>query len=808
MKTFWKSTASGAALICAVAGGIVQARAQTPAGGIVALPEVVVSATPLPTGDGSGLDINKVPGDITVVSSKQFIEQYSPSVTQALVSHTPAAVAISVDGSDLSPDLFYRGFDASRISGTAAGLAVYENGVRINESFGDSVNLDLIPPIALASSEIYTNNPIFGLNALGGAINFTTKNGFNFHGGDVTLLGGSYGRANGFGEFGKQSGDYSFYFAGDLFRDGGYRPFGAQNAERFLVDLGRRSQDSEIHLIGQFGRSLLGVQGTTPQVLIQQQYNSVFTTPQTTNNQAGQAQLLSRFDITPHWSIGSSFYVRQFDQVHVDGNDADVTDCAEIDGNNGGTLCQQPLVGTQNSNQLQFRTAGGGTIPSMGDATDSFPYGTTAFTSTHTTSFGTELQATNKDKFFGHDNYFVVGGSVDTGTTSYTSRTVLGQLNAQFQNLLTGFPGAGSDLNTADNVGVNSTFIHTSATYYGLFALDTFNVTRALAVTGGFRYNIANIAVNDVSGQDPELNSATNYDRINPVFGATYTFSPALNVYAGYSEANRAPTPLESECADPARPCVLETALVSDPRLNQVVSHTIEAGARGVYALPGAYGGNLTYKAGYYRITTNNDIVSEPSAITGQGYFVNAPETLRTGAEIGLSYSKGDFTVYGNYALVNASYQFSASFGSPNNPFTDANGNIQVNPGDRIPGIPANLGKAGFEYRVTPRLTIGADATVVGSQFFAADDSNQNPRLPSYYFINTHATYALTDHVQIIGIINNITNNHYATYGTFYDTGTSGANINATLANNVGGNANALTVAQPLSVYGGIKVLF
>ncbi len=809
MKASWTSSASGAVLICATAGG---ALAQTTGGGIVALPEVVVSATPLPSSEGSGIEINKVPGDVSVVPSKFFIEQYSPSVTTAITSHVPAAIALSVDGSDLSPDLFYRGFDASRISGTSAGLAVYENGVRINENFGDSVNLDLIPPIALASSEIYTNNPIFGLNALGGAINFITKNGFNFHGGDVTVLGGSYGRANAFGEFGKQSGNYSFYFAGDVYRDGGYRPFGAQNAQRFLADLGYRSQDSETHLIGQFGRSLLGVQGVTPQVLVQQQYNSVFTTPQTTNNQAGQAQLLSRFDITPHWSIGSSFYVRQFDQVHVDGNDADVTDCGEIDGMNIGTLCQQPLVGNQTSSQLQFRTANGGTIPSMGANTDLFPYGTTALTSTHTTSFGTQIQATNKDKFFGHDNYFVVGGSVDTGNTSYTSRTVLGQLNSNFQDILSGFPGAGQDLNTAANVGVNSTFIHSSATYYGLFALDTFNITNKLAFTAGARANFANIAVADVSGQDPELNSTHNYDRINPVVGATYTFSRALNVYAGYSEANRAPTPLESECSDPARPCVLETALVSDPRLNQVVSHTIEAGARGIYAIPPAYGaGELTYKAGYYRINTTNDIISEPSAITGQGYFVNAAETLRQGAEVGLSYIKGDLTVYGNYALVDATYRFNATFSSPNNPFADDNGNIQVVSGDHIPGIPRNLGKAGFEYRVTPRFTIGADATVVGSQYFVADDSNQNPKLPSYYFINAHASYALTDHVQVFAIINNLTNNHYATYGTFYDSGTSGANINATLANNQNAanpNANAITVAQPLSVFGGVKLLF
>ena len=50
--------------------------------------------------------------------------------------------------------------------------------------------------------------------------------------------------------------------------------------------------------------------------------------------------------------------------------------------------------------------------------------------------------------------------------------------------------------------------------------------------------------------------------------------------------------------------------------------------------------------------------------------------------------------------------------------------------------------------------------------------------------MNLRATYQVTDNIQVFGMINNVTNNHYATYGTFYDTGTTGANVNATLANN------------------------
>lgn len=47
------------------------------------------------------------------------------------------------------PDILFRGFEASPVLGTPQGLAVYQNGVRINEAFGDTVNWDLLPSIAI-----------------------------------------------------------------------------------------------------------------------------------------------------------------------------------------------------------------------------------------------------------------------------------------------------------------------------------------------------------------------------------------------------------------------------------------------------------------------------------------------------------------------------------------------------------------------------------------------------------------------------------------------------------------------------------
>ena len=69
-------------------------------------------------------------------------------------------------------------------------------------------------------------------------------------------------------------------------------------------------------------------------------------------------------------------------------------------------------------------------------------------------------------------------------------------------------------------------------------------MTERLSLTGGGRLNIARISVSDVLGTSPDLNSNPTYTRLNPIAGLTYKFIPDLTGYFGYSESNRAPTPL------------------------------------------------------------------------------------------------------------------------------------------------------------------------------------------------------------------------------------------------------------------------
>jgi hypothetical protein len=127
----------------------------------------------------------------------------------------PSVKINDVTGNPFQPDVQYRGFTASPVLGTPQGLAIYQNGVRTNEAFGDTVNWDLIPEFAIDGLEIVSNNPAFGLNALGGALAVQMKNGFTFHDFGMELYGGAFGRMGAMAEAGIERRNIGVYLGAD-----------------------------------------------------------------------------------------------------------------------------------------------------------------------------------------------------------------------------------------------------------------------------------------------------------------------------------------------------------------------------------------------------------------------------------------------------------------------------------------------------------------------------------------------------------------------------------------------------------------
>jgi outer membrane receptor protein involved in Fe transport len=746
----------------------------------------VYPTAPTPTAS-SGMDVDKVPASINAVGAGQIARTDSLNIADALQQQVPGIIVSDTTGNPFQPDIQFRGFVASPVAGTPQGLAVYQNGVRVNEAFGDTVNWDLIPTAAIRSVTVVTNNPAFGLNALGGAVNVLMKNGFNYQGAEINTMGGSFGRVQSSAQWGKQIDNFSVYGALEGLRDGGFRNFSESKVRRFYGDVGYKTDSSEFHLNMGVASNNFGAAAAVPVELLQKYWGATYTTPQTTANRVGYVNLTGKVEATPTWTIDGSAHVRAFQQKMVDGNPTATQPCAADPGllcfNEDNTTPGAPANGL---NGVQLAN------PFPADAV----LGQIDRTTTRSVTTGATLQATNTDQLFGHNNQFMVGTSIDSGVTRFGASAELGTIGPNYV-----VSGSGIFLGPSGTpISIGPVSLRATNRYTGIYALDTFDVTDAFSISGGGRFNHARIVLEDQIGTD--LNGEHTFSRFNPMIGGTYKITPEVTAYAGYSEANRAPTPLELACADPARPCIIGAFLIADPPLKQVISRTVEAGLRGTKELNI---GTLGWKVGAFRATNADDILAIPVPdLQGFGYFQNVGRTRRQGIEAQVNLTSKTLQLYASYALVDARFLDTLQVGS-NSPFADADGNVQIVPGNRIPAIPRNRVKFGIDYSVTDAFKVGGDALFVGSQYFVGDGSNQAARLPGYSVFNVHASYQINKTFQLYGRVDNILDNRYATYGTFFDT-TDVPNF--TNGGTQFTDARSVSPARPRAFYAGLKATF
>ena len=732
---------------------------------------------------GTGIDVDKVAASVNAVGAGQIARTDSLNIADALQQRVPGLILSDTTGNPFMPDVQYRGFVASPVAGTPQGLAVYQNGMRINEAFGDTVNWDLIPTAAIRSVTVVTNNPAFGLNALGGAVNVLMKDGFNYSGAEINTMGGSFGRIQSSAQYGKRIDNFSVYGALEGLRENGFRNFGESSIRRFYGDVGYRTDSSEFHLNMGVANNKFGAAATVPVELLQNYWGATYTTPQSTANQVAYVNLTGKVEATPTWTIEASARVRAFRQKTVDGNPTETERCAA----DPGLLCfNDDDVPANGLNGVQLAN------PFPADAI----LGQIDRTTTRSTTTGGTLQATNTDQLFGHNNQFMVGASIDSGITRFGASAELGTVGSNYV-----VSGSGMFLGpSGEPVAIGPVSLRATNRYTGLYASDTFDVTDAFSITGGGRFNHAQIRLEDQIGN--ALNGEHTFSRFNPMIGGTYKITPGLTAYAGYSEANRAPTPLELACADPARPCMIAAFLIADPPLKQVISRTVEVGFRGTTELNV---GTLAWKLGAFRATNADDILAIPSPeLQGFGYFQNVGRTRRQGIEAQVNLTSKTVQLYASYALVDARFLDPLQVGS-NSPFADADGNVQILPGNRIPAIPRNRIKGGIDYWVTDQLKIGGDALFVSNQYFAGDESNQAARLPSYTVFNVHSSYQINKTIQIYGRVDNLFDRRYATYGTFFQTDDipNFANGGAPFT-----DARSVSPARPRAFYAGLKATF
>jgi len=271
--------------------------------------------------DGLQLSREQIPANVQSISAKDIKESLATSLGDLMNSRLQSVNVNDYAGNPFQMDITFRGFSASPQLGTPQGLSVFLDGVRVNEPFGDIVNWDLIPMNALSGMDVFPgSNPLFGLNTLGGALALRTKNGFDDTGVNVGFQGGSWDRKKGELSAGWNNGTVGAFVAFTGFDEEGWRVNSPSQVNQGFARLDWRGDDFSLRFSTlAVGNSLLG-NGLIPVDLYNKSPESVFTSPDITENNLQQYNLGGELFFNDEWSLTGQIYRRDSNRASLAGD--------------------------------------------------------------------------------------------------------------------------------------------------------------------------------------------------------------------------------------------------------------------------------------------------------------------------------------------------------------------------------------------------------------------------------------------------------------------------------------------------------
>jgi outer membrane receptor protein involved in Fe transport len=769
----------------------------------------VVGTTPL---DGADVPVERVPAPVRTISAAELDRSGAADLSDALNRRMGGVYVNEVQGNPFQPDVNYRGYTASPLLGTPQGLSVYMDGVRLNQPFGDVVSWDLIPRIAIDSATLMPgSNPLFGLNALGGALAMQTKNGRSHRGG--TLLA-SYGSdARRLAEFehgGSVASGLHWYVAGGYFGEDGWRDDSPSGVRQLFGKVGWTSSETSLLVSVAHANNVLNGNGLQEYRMLEREHRSVYTKPDTTENVSTLLNASIQRLLAPRTTLLVNAYVR------------DIT-TRTLNGDINEESLDQAVYQPSAAERAALAAAGYGSIPASG-----FDAGNTPFPSlrcianvllndepaetcnglinrgrVEQRNGGASAQVTRRDLFAERENVFTAGVAFDRSGVGFVQSTELGFLNPDRSvSGLNAFADGGLTGGETDGEPFDARVdLDGHVTTWSAYATDTLPVGDRIHISLSGRYNRTHVRNRDrlnPGGGHGSLDGDHVFSRFNPAAGATVALSATTNVYASYSEGSRAATSIELGCADPEEPCKLPNAMAGDPPLAQVVTRTIEGGIRGAYR-------GLRWSAGAFRAANHDDILFVMSEQSGFGYFRNVGRTRRQGIELDARRQLGRAMLGAGYTWLLATFESDETVNGESNSANDTavsgapglEGAIQIEPGDRMPFAPQHLLKAFADVRVTARLGIDVDLVAAGPSVARGNENGEHEPDGTYYLgegsvdgyavVNLGARFALTASLDLVGQVNNLLNVRYAT---------------AAQLGSVGFTAAGAYVARPLPAIG------
>lgn len=255
---------------------------------VILEPIEVIDVTPT---HGTGLAKDKIPTNIQTANSAAVDAAQSLDLTEFISRNLGSVHINEAQNNPFQPDVRFRGFTASPLLGLPQGLAAYQDGTRVNELFGDTVNWDVIPQSAIASINLMSgSNPLFGLNTLGGALSLKTKTGFTHPGHGVKVYGGSFTRRAAEFSSGGHNQRLSYFLSGNLFAEEGGRDFSPSEVRQLFGNIGWKESASALDLSLTLADNELLGNGALPIDLLNTERRAVFTHPE--SNSMGTTPLV------------------------------------------------------------------------------------------------------------------------------------------------------------------------------------------------------------------------------------------------------------------------------------------------------------------------------------------------------------------------------------------------------------------------------------------------------------------------------------------------------------------------------------
>ncbi|MES2126612.1 MAG: TonB-dependent receptor [Pseudomonadota bacterium] len=662
----------------------------------------IVAAAPLA---GLGVERDLLPYALQQLGRAQLGQAQGNTLGESLRSLVGVNTN-DIAGSPFQSDLSYRGFRASPVLGTAQGISVYLDSVRVNEPFGDVINWDLLPDSAIdAVMLVPGSNPVYGLNTIGGALALTTKSGFTQPGFEVEASTSNGRRRRLDLAYGASDEQRRHVFvAASVLNDAGWRAYSPAHLLKVFAKAGQKTgrQSWELSLLGAASR--LQGNGLLPDALFATDRRAAYTAPDSTRNRLLQASATysQHLDRESLWSLMA--YVRHSRRDSVNGDLGE--DYADYLGQ--GAEGAPPPAAELNT------------------------------TSTRQRSHGLSSQWSGERGA----HQWQLGASFDRSQVSYAQFSRPGEFDAR--RIVTALPDEAPAL-AASVVG--------NATLAGVYASDLMALGEATHLNYSARWNHAVVSNTLTTDTGPQPQERFVYQRLNPALGLTHRLGGQVTLFANLAQSSRVPTVIELGCADPLQPCRLPVGLQSDPYLKQVVARTSEAGLR--WQVRGA-----SVSATIYRTASKDDILFFSSGVTHQGYFANFARTLHQGVDVAADYRLGPVALHAGYSLLDATYDAAGvlAFGMRS---------VAVEPGTRIAGLPRHTLKLGMDWAAGAIWDLGARLQATSSLGTQGNEDGRRAgwRVSGFAVLGVHANYRPNAHWQWYARIDNVLDRRYANFG-------------------------------------------